>query len=173
MSGLIGIGKSALSAAYAQLQTTGHNIANANTPGYVRQEVLLSSAGAQYTGSGFLGRGVEVADVSRRYDQHLARELTTGTSLAAGDAARARALEQLDNLLADTDHGLGASVDDLRSAVADLVDRPGDAASREVVIRRAASMAAHFHSTDGQLQQLGAETNLRIDEKVEQINGKL
>ena len=41
MAGLIGIGQSGLSAAYAQLQTTGHNIANVNTPGYVRQEVLL------------------------------------------------------------------------------------------------------------------------------------
>src|SRR5690606_7910226 len=103
MAGLIGIGQSALSAAYAQLQTTGHNIANVNTPGYVRQEVLLETAGGSYTGAGFLGRGVNVADVVRRYDRFLANEVTNGTSLAAGDKARAEALGQLDDLLADTE----------------------------------------------------------------------
>ena len=47
MSGLIGVGQSALLAAYAQLQTTGHNIANANTPGYSRQDAVLATAGGQ------------------------------------------------------------------------------------------------------------------------------
>ena len=45
MAGLIQIGQSALAAAYTQLQTGGHNIANVHTPGYVRQEVQLATAG--------------------------------------------------------------------------------------------------------------------------------
>lgn len=173
MAGLIGIGQSALSAAYAQLQTTGHNIANVNTPGYVRQEAILETAGGMYTGAGFIGRGVNVADVARRYDQFIAREVTTSTALATGDAARARALGRLDSLLADTDTGLGVAMDDLRSAIADLVNRPDDASTREVVIRRAASMAEQFRATATQLQQLGADTDLRIGETVSQVNGKL
>ncbi len=173
MAGLIGIGQSALSAAYAQLQTTGHNIANVNTPGYVRQEAMLESAGGHYTGGGYIGRGVNVTDVARRYDQFIAREVTTTTALATGDAARSRALDQLDRLLADTDTGLGVAIDDLRSSIADLVNRPDDASTREVVIRRAAAMAEQFRDTAGQLQRLGADTDLRIGETVEQVNSKL
>jgi flagellar hook-associated protein 1 FlgK len=173
MAGLIGIGQSALSAAYAQLQTTGHNIANVNTPGYVRQEVILETAGGTYTGAGFIGRGVNVADVARRYDQFIAREVTTSTSLATGDAARARALGQLDSLLADTDTGLGVAMDDLRSAMADLVNRPDDASTREVVIRRASAMAEQFRATATQLQQLGKDADLRVGVTVSQVNTKL
>lgn len=173
MGGLIGIGQSGLSAAYAQLQTTGHNIANVNTPGYVRQEVLLGSAGGMYTGAGFLGRGVEVIDVARRYSQHLARELTTSTSLAAGDAARAKSLEQLDNLLADTDSGLGAAMDGLRTALADVVNRPDDPGAREVVVRRAAAMAEQFRSTDTQLQKLGGASDMRFRDNVDSVNRNL
>ena len=44
MSSLTTIGGSALAANYAALQTTGHNIANANTRGYSRQTVELETA---------------------------------------------------------------------------------------------------------------------------------
>jgi flagellar hook-associated protein 1 FlgK len=173
VAGLIGIGQSALAAAYAQLQTTGHNIANVNTPGYVRQEVILETAGGMYTGAGFIGRGVNVAEVARRYDQFIGREVTNNTSLAAGDAARAQRLVRLDDLLANTDDGLGAALDHLRSALADLVNRPGDASTREVVMRRADALAEQFRATSGQLRQLGSETDLRIAETANQVNGKL
>ena len=173
MAGLIGIGQSALAAAYAQLQTTGHNIANVNTPGYVRQEVILETAGGMYTGAGFIGRGVNVADVARRYDQFIAREVTNNTSLAAGDAARAQGLTRLDDLLANTDDGLGAALDNLRSALGDLVNRPGDASTREVVMRRADALAEQFRSTSAQLRQLGSETDLRLAETANQVNDRL
>ena len=59
MSDLLRIGSSALNAAYVQLQTTGQNIANAATPGYVRREVLLQeTVSAGRTGMG--GGGVDV-----------------------------------------------------------------------------------------------------------------
>lgn len=173
MAGLIGIGQSALSAAYAQLQTTGHNIANVNTPGYVRQEVLLETAGGSYTGAGFLGRGVNVADVVRRYDRFLANEVTNGTSLAAGDKARAEALGQLDDLLADTETGLGVAMDDLRSALADLVNQPAAGTTRDVVLRRADVLATQFRETSRRMEQLGTEANLRIADSVDALNSRL
>ena len=57
---LMQIGTRALFANYAALQTTGHNIANANTEGYSRQSLELETAGGQFTGSGFFGKGVNV-----------------------------------------------------------------------------------------------------------------
>ena len=60
MSGILGIGLTGLNAAQAQLVTTGHNISNASTPGYSRQQVLLQSNTPQFTGGGFLGNGVQI-----------------------------------------------------------------------------------------------------------------
>jgi flagellar hook-associated protein 1 FlgK len=53
---LTSLGIRAMTASYAQLQTTSNNIANVNTQGYSRQEVQLATAGGQFTGAGFFGR---------------------------------------------------------------------------------------------------------------------
>ncbi|MCL4185908.1 MAG: flagellar hook-associated protein FlgK, partial [Burkholderiaceae bacterium] len=162
MSALLSIGQSALLAAYAQLRTTGHNIANANTPGYTRQETVLASAGGQHTGAGFFGQGVDIVTVQRRYDGFLAAELSSSTALAAADSARAEQLGRLDNLLADTDNGIGVAIDELNAALADLVNRPGDASARQIVLARADALALRMRTVDAQLQQLGQDSSERI-----------
>src|SRR5438552_4467752 len=69
----------ALSALYAQRQamdTTGHNIANANTEGYTRQRVSLASVGGPVTPAMFEtwsggGAGVRVDAIERLNDRFL------------------------------------------------------------------------------------------------------
>ena len=60
-SSLMVVGTRAMQASYSQLQVTGNNIANANVEGYSRQQAQLNTAWAQYTGSGYYGKGVDVA----------------------------------------------------------------------------------------------------------------
>jgi len=167
MSALLSVGQSALLAAYAQLRTTGHNIANANTPGYSRQEVALASAGGQYSGGGFLGQGVDLVTVQRRYDRFLAAELSSGTAIAAADGARAEQLGRLDSLLADTGNGIGVAVDELNAALADLVNRPADASARQIVVGRADALALRMRTVDAQLRELGRDSNERITQAAE------
>ncbi|MFX3814482.1 flagellar basal body protein, partial [Streptococcus suis] len=50
---LYSIGISGLNAAQAALVTTGHNISNAATTGYTRQEVIFGTNDPQQTGAGF------------------------------------------------------------------------------------------------------------------------
>ena len=64
-SALMSIGMRAMFANYASMQTTGHNIANAQTVGYSRQTVDLATSGGQSTGAGFFGKGVDVVTVQR------------------------------------------------------------------------------------------------------------
>ena len=59
-SGIFSIGTSSMTANQAVLDTISHNISNANTPGYSRQEVQLTTQNGIYTGAGFYGRGVKV-----------------------------------------------------------------------------------------------------------------
>lgn len=173
MAGLLGGGQSALMAAYAQLQTTGHNIANANTLGYSRQEAVLATAGGRYTGSGFLGSGVDVVTVRRRYDQFLAGSLSSETASAAAAGARAEQLGRLDRLMANTENGLDVAMDEVNSALADVVNRPSDASAREVFVQRADALAQQFRATDGRMQQLGAEANERITQSSTSVNDVL
>ena len=67
-SALMSIGMRAMFANYSSMQTTGHNIANAQTPGYSHQTVELATSGGQSTGAGFFGKGVDVVTVRRASD---------------------------------------------------------------------------------------------------------
>jgi len=78
-SALMSIGVRAMFANYASMQTTGHNIANAQTPGYSRQTVQLASSGGQNTGDGFFGKGVDVVTVKRASDDFLEAQSQTAS----------------------------------------------------------------------------------------------
>ena len=140
-SSLLNIGSRSLAAAQGSLGTIAHNIANANTPGYSRQEAVLQTAGGMYTGAGFFGRGVEMTAVRRQYDQFLAASVQTGASRAAFDTARAGALEGLDAVFADPELGIGAAVDAMFAAAGDVANRPGDLSARQAFLSRTSQLA--------------------------------
>ncbi|HMN81910.1 MAG TPA: flagellar hook-associated protein FlgK [Burkholderiaceae bacterium] len=170
---LISIGASALNAAYQQIQITGHNIANVNTPGYHRQTGVQSAVEGMVTGNGYVGRGVQVDTVQRQYDAFLDREVSTTQAAASADQARAQQLTALDRMFANTDQGLGARIDSMRSALADLVNTPADASARSVVMQRASDLAGQVRSTAAQLDSMARDTNLRIGAAADKLNGLL
>lgn len=107
---ILDIGVSGLLTAQSQLQTTSHNISNAGTPGYKRQQVILSSNIPQLSGAGFIGRGVHASTVLRIYDQFLvSQSLQVQTQSQALDSNYAQ-IKQLDNMLGDSASGLSPAL---------------------------------------------------------------
>jgi flagellar hook-associated protein 1 len=171
--GILTIGNSAMSAAYTQLQVTGHNIANANTVGYTRQEVQLQSAGAGYNGFGFVGRGVDVSTVQRSYSEYLTREVTQTISQEASDKSRAQELARIDRLFANSAKGLGSAIDDYSSSWGDVVNRPFDSSARSAAIARGQTLTQQVASIDLQLNQATDDVNARLVQGVQAINPTL
>ncbi|MGE8591677.1 MAG: flagellar basal body protein, partial [Alcaligenes sp.] len=97
---------SGLNAAQAGLSTTTHNINNATTVGYNRQRVLTSTAGAQATSNGFIGRGVQVDTVERSYDSFLYKQLVGSTGSGAQLQTQFAQVSQINNLFADRTVGI-------------------------------------------------------------------
>ncbi|MFM1988004.1 MAG: hypothetical protein RJA99_961 [Pseudomonadota bacterium] len=172
MGDLMRIGSSAMGAAYAQLQTTGQNIANVNTPGYVRREAMLQEAG-NMDASGWIGRGVDVVNVRRVYDAFLVRESAATRSSAAQDTTRADALQRLENVFSDPQSGLGAAFDDFVAAFADVTARPSDPAARSAVLTRAEGFASRAQSIDTRLLELRQSAQGRMQNEVTTANGVL
>ncbi len=170
-SNLMSIGVRALAANYAALETTGHNIANANVEGYSRQRVELQTATGQFTGAGFFGKGVDVATVSRSHDAFLTREAATAKAQAAGDAARLDQLERLEAVFPLGEQGLGHAAGQLLNAMVDLASRPQDASTREVVLARAEDVAARFAAAGNQLDGLQAGLSQELQNGIASVNG--
>ena len=114
MSGLLDVGARALMANQVALQTAGHNISNVNVAGYSRQNVVLDPVQGQFTGGGYIGKGVSVTTVLRNHDELLTRQAAAAQSVQAGDTVRSQRLLQLQNIFQGGKQGLGASVNDMR-----------------------------------------------------------
>ncbi len=170
VSTLLSVGARALQANYAALQTTGHNIANANTDGYSRQQVELATTQGQFTGGGFFGRGVDVATVTRSHDQFLTREAATSKSVAASDAARLAQMERLEQVFDMGEAGIGHVAGQLLNAFTDVASRPQDISARQVVLSRAEEVASRFRSAHAQLTELQASVSQEMKNSVVAVN---
>ena len=156
MSGstLLSIGTRAMFANYAALQTIGHNIANANTEGYSRQQVELATAQGQFTGAGFFGKGVDVVAVTRAHNEFLTREAATATAQSAADAARFEQMQRLEAVFPPGENGLGHAASALLNAMVDLASRPADTSTRQVVLARAQELAHRYAGAGAQIDAL-------------------
>ena len=169
-SALFSLGTRAMTASYAALQTTGNNIANASTPGYSRQQVVLATAGGQYTGNGFFGKGVNVQTVTRSHNEFLTREVALTHAMAEADGARLSQLQQLEQVFGTGESGLGYIAGQLLNAFSDVASRPGDTAARQVALARAADVASAFRSAGDQIERLQSGVALDLRTSVKAVN---
>jgi len=169
-SAIMSLGVRAMFANYAGLQTSGHNIANAGVDGYSRQQVELQTAIGQFTGSGFIGKGVDVKSITRIYDQFLSREAMTSRSQAQFDAARLDRLQQLEAVFAGGDNGIGQSAGALLNAMVDLANRPQDMAARSVVLGRVGELASRFSAAASQLDDIQSGVTQDLRASVSHVN---
>lgn len=167
---LLNIGKTGLFAAQAGLTTTGNNIANANVPGYSRQQVIQGSGPGQNTGSGFVGSGTQVSDIKRYSDAFLTNQVRTATATSSALDAFHTQIAQVDNLLADPTSGLSPSLQGFFNGVQDVASNPASTASRQSLLSSAESLTSKFQGINGRLQEIRDGVDGQIGANVTLIN---
>jgi flagellar hook-associated protein 1 FlgK len=170
MSGILSIGTSALNAAYTALRTAGNNVANASTPGYSRQTVVLAAQTGAMIGGNYVGQGVTVADVRRSYDAFLNRAATSATASSSSADARATQLAQVDNLFSDPTTGIGAAIDSFFQQVQAVSQQPGDPAARQALLSAGNQLVARFNDAGTSLQQFRSDTDTQIGLQIDAVN---
>ena len=71
----MGVAEQGMSVSRQGLNTTSHNIANANTPGYSRQRVELQAREPMERNGMAIGQGVQVNQVARTHDPFLEKQI--------------------------------------------------------------------------------------------------
>jgi flagellar hook-associated protein 1 len=166
---ILNIGKTALGAAQTGLSVTGHNIANASTAGFSRQEIVQTTALAQNFGYGFLGQGTEVTQIRRNYSEILAKQFNTAQSASNSTNAYATQLSQIDNILADSSAGLSPSFQQFFSSVQALSSNPGDASTRQAVLSSAQTLVNRFSDLGNRLKELRNGVNQQLTTYTSQV----
>ncbi len=168
--GILNIGTQALQANLIALQTTGNNIANANTVGYSRQGVVMETVQGQYSGAGYIGKGVTVQTIKRNFDEYLTRQATLTSSTAAGDQSRADNLKNLEGLFSGGTSGLGASISDMLNAFSDIASAPTDLTARTVALTRVNETASRIRALSANLDDLQDGISQPLAQMVSNVN---
>ncbi|MBI1173841.1 MAG: flagellar hook-associated protein FlgK [Sideroxydans sp.] len=170
MASILGIGVSALNAAQAGLATTEHNIANATTPGYTRQQTVQSTNIPQITGAGFLGQGVNVLTVKRIFSDYLNTQLLQQQAQSSQLSTYYSQIQQINNVIADPVAGLQSSIQDFFSAVSGVANAPGSQPARQTMLSSAQTLTARLQSTNQLLTDMNSGINSQITATVASIN---
>ncbi|HVS20101.1 MAG TPA: flagellar hook-associated protein FlgK, partial [Planctomycetota bacterium] len=153
------IGLRSLLTAQANLETIGHNVANASTPGYSRQSVLVSTAPGFKLRGLMMGRGVQADVVQRTVDMLLHNRLVRQTSSLGRLDARLSNLSELESYVGSTgDSGVPARLAKMFADLSTLSTSPADPLLRSGAVQSAADLAGTIQQIAGNVQQLRKDT---------------
>lgn len=175
LNGALQIGRSGLVASQAGIQVAGNNMANASTPGYTRQVVNLSPARSEQIGRGqFVGRGVDLMQITRQVDVALQNRLRDAISQQHGSMIDQRflgSIEALQNELTEND--LSTLLSEFFNSFSELANNPLDNAVRTVVIQQGEILAGRIQTLRGDYAQVRTEVDRDLSASVDQVNDLL
>ncbi len=175
----ISVSLQALLSQQAAVEVIQHNVANVNTPGYRRQEVVLkagpavTSQGAAYTmGVGQIGTGVSVDRIRRFtldfFDARYRQEIQGSKQWEVESGV----LQELEAGFAETStDGIIPKLDSFWSGWQKLSVDPSNTSIRAEVLDNAKALASALNTRSLQVYQLQMEQDLVIGQRVEEING--
>lgn len=164
------IATSALQSAQTAITTVGHNIANVNTEGYRRQEVIFGTNLATRTGSGFLGQGVNIVTVQRVYSELVERQVSRSEAQAGYLDQYLQGMQQINNILGDRSVGFSTMVQEFFASWGDLADDASSTSARQAVLGTAETLANNLNGVGEYLRSLQGSLNTDITSMVDQIN---
>jgi flagellar hook-associated protein 1 FlgK len=163
---------SGLLAEQTALDTTGNNIANANTEGYSRQTALLEPntplpipAISGHTGEGAqLGTGVTVATITRIRNSYLDAQYRTQNSALSAAKTQAETMQLAQTAFNEpSPAGIATQLSNFWTAWNSLANEPAEGAAKQGVVAAGIQLASAFN-------ELSTELNTISTQATEQYN---
>lgn len=184
MAGLLDtftISKRGLNVQQSNINTSSHNIANANTVGFSRQRSVIQTTrpfgGASRFDTctvGQVGTGAEVTAIQRVRDQFLDYQVRSKTTESGGLNIKYQYLYQAENILNDSsDAGIQNALNEFFDAFQEISKAPEKTSNRDVAISQAAALADMINSKYTQLEKKKSDAQSLLTQNVAEINGIL
>jgi flagellar hook-associated protein 1 len=157
---------SGLVASQEAIDTTGHNITNANTPGYSRQTAVLQTnmplpiaAMSPLTGAGGqMGTGVSVTTFTRIRNGYLDAQYRTQSAALGAASTQTNELQQAQSAFDEpSTSGISSQLSAFWSSWSSLANSPSSEAAREGVISKGAQLATTLNQLSGQIATVSAQ----------------
>ena len=154
------------------LDTTSHNVSNANTVGYTRQVVDLQATDPiNDVPGGQLGTGVNVLAYQRARDEFLDVQLRAQTMLQGYYGARQDGLEQVELTLNEpSDNGISSLLSKFWSSWQDVSNSPESLTIRQTLLQSGGELASGLQSQRLQLTRINQQTQTNIGMTIDDLN---
>jgi len=178
LMGSLYIGKSGLQTSQNALNTTAHNMSNADTVGYVRQQVMLGTSIYNTIKVDFkavsnqqIGLGVEYTKTRQVREYFLDKTYRQELGRCEFYTVSKDALEEIEFLLDEMNgETFQGSLDNLWTAVQELAKDPSSAVTQGLLIERCSEFLARADSVYEGLKSYQQNLNDTIKQHVDDIN---
>jgi flagellar hook-associated protein 1 FlgK len=165
------VGRRGLFAQQMALNTTGHNIANANTNGYTRQRVEMQATNPISTSGVKLGTGVETTQIVRLREEYLDVQIRGEHKNTGYWEAKSETFSKIEELLNEpSEDGLASTMDEFWKGWQELANHPESSASRSIVRQRGVAVAETFKHIMDSLNDIETDIKHVIETKTNEIN---
>ncbi|MCC6544068.1 MAG: flagellar hook-associated protein FlgK [Nitrospirae bacterium] len=168
---IFNIGKHGMMAQQKAIQVTAHNLANVNTKGFSRQEVILEEGMPLNSQPGQSGTGVNAVNIQRKYDSFLEGQLTDNRETLGNLDVQKNAISKIEDLFYDSSGtGINEMLTQFFNSMHDLSANPAGTAERSSVLSSADALSDTINSVYTSLEQLQKDTNSQVRQAVNDIN---
>ncbi len=167
----LNIGYSGLKSSQIAIDTTSHNIANAENPDYTRQRVVISPNDPLNTVPGDIGLGAKVTEIVRVHDEFVYKRLKSSSSNSEYASFRQDTLEEISTYFPEIDqNGIYSAMSDYFDAWNNFSTNSDDSSLKIDLAQKTKDFAATIQDTRDLLQksQDSLEDELRVS--VDEIN---
>jgi flagellar hook-associated protein 1 FlgK len=163
------------------LYVTGHNISNANTPGFSRQRVNFVQTEPYPPASlnrpqipGQMGTGVKAGTVERVRESFLDYQYRSENNKLGYWESRASSLRKMEDIMNEpTDNGLSAVLGEFWGSLQDLSTYPENEGTRRVVLERGQAVVDTFHFLNDSITSIREDLGNEISVNLKEINSLL
>jgi flagellar hook-associated protein 1 FlgK len=169
------IARSGLMANERGLYVTGHNISNVNTPGYVRQQVIMTEkvGAAKYGKSGIyqLGLGADIQQI-RQIRHAFLDNLYRQENMNLGYwEARNKTLRDIEVILGEPmGEGLQSAINQFYDAWHELSKEPESLTVRALLVQKAESLVNQINHIGEQISRLQGDIDSEIRVRIDEVN---
>lgn len=165
------IATSALRANQYAISVTGHNVANADTEGYRRQDVVFATDPPTYFGKLELGNGVHVEAIKRAQTAYVDRQLRSINQQNGYWEAKSQSMNQLESYLNEpSDTGISAMLGNFWNSWNALSASPESVTARSTVVDAGTALADKIRTLYQNMKSVQEETDNQIVEKANDVN---
>lgn len=160
-----------LNAMQIGLHVVGNNIANANTPGFIRERAIYTPAPVQKVGNLTLGLGVEVAGIVQSVDRFVEDRLRDASGDRASADEQEKVYRELEAILGElSDSDVSTAMSNFFNSVNEVLKTPELIAARNLAVQSGKTLTTSINALDRRVRSVHDEFTGRVDALTLEIN---